>query len=157
MDADPDDVLIDFQGHGISFRYPGYWELEEEQDGDDLILTVAADNSCFWLLRLFPECPRTEQVLSSCLNALREEYDDVEEHEFRGTLANLTANCREVTFSCFELLNAAGFRCIQSHHATILVWWQCTDHELDSVRPVFDRITQSVRILPGKSPATDRE
>lgn len=157
MHTESDELLKEFKGHGIRFRYPGYWELEQESDGQDIVLTVAADHSCFWLLRLFPDCPRTEQVISSCITALNEEYEDVEVHEFKGTLANMSANCREATFSCFELLNAAGFRCLQAHNATILVWWQCTDHELDDVRPVFEQITQSVRILSRTDMSDDTE
>ena len=67
--------------------------------------------------------------------------------ETGGVLAEMPAFCREVEFSCFELLNSVALSSVRSSKMTLLVWWQGTDHELESTRPILDGITQSVRIL----------
>lgn len=144
MNDDTDFLLTEYSGHGVRFLYPGYWEVREEQDGEDVILTAAADDSCFWLLRVIADRPSPEQVLQDCLAALQEEYEDLEQQQEPILIAGRRALSCEVTFSCLELLNAAGFCSVRSGAATLLIWWQCTDHELADVRPVFQSMTQSV-------------
>ena len=69
---------------------------------------------------------------------------DLEQQQEPILIAGRRALSCEVTFSCLELLNAAGFCSVRSGAATLLIWWQCTDHELADVRPVFQSMTQSV-------------
>ena len=139
--------LVPYEGHGIGFEYPGYWEIIEEVDGTDVLITVATDSSCFWALRILYGCPRPDEVVNSCIEAFKDEYDDPEVTETGGVLAEMPAFCREVEFSCFELLNSVALSSVRSSKMTLLVWWQGTDHELESIRPILDRMTQSVRIL----------
>ncbi len=141
------ECLTRYEGHGVQFDYPGFWELTEEQDGEDVLLTVSADGSCFWALRILRECPRAEEIVNSCIEAFQEEYDDTEVMDVRGTLALMPAVCREVQFSCFELLNSVGLSGVRAADMSLLAWWQATDHEISDVRSVFEQISQSVRIL----------
>ncbi len=147
MAFDTSECLTRYEGHGVQFDYPGFWEIAEEADGDDVLLTVSADGSCFWALRILKECPRPEDVVVSCVKAFVDEYDDVEVQDIRGTLAMMPAVCRELEFSCFELLNTVGLSCVRSADMSLLVWWQATDHQLSDVRSVFEQISESVRIL----------
>lgn len=147
MDFDTGECLAHYEGHGVQFDYPGFWELIEEADGDDALLTVSADGTAFWALRILRDCPRPEEIVVSCVAAFQEEYDDAEVQEGRGTLALMPAVCRELQFSCFELLNSVSLSCVRSAEMSLLVWWQGTDHELEDVRAVFEQISQSVRIL----------
>ena len=139
--------LTRYEGHGVGFEYPDIWELTVEAVDRDVLLTVSADGVCFWALRILGECPGADEVIESCVAAFRDEYDDIEVQESRGVLAELPAVCREVEFSCFELLNSVSLSCVRSSEMSLLAWWQGTDHELTEIRAVFDRITQSVRIL----------
>ncbi len=139
--------LVPYERHGVTFEYPGSWELTEENDDADVLITVAADNSCFWALRILHGCPRPDEVVNSCVEAFKEEYDDPEITESGGVLAEMPAFCREVEFTCFELLNSAAFSSVRSSKMTLLAWWQGTDHELEFTRPILERINQSVRIL----------
>jgi len=147
MDLNPSECLTVYEGHGVQFAWPGYWELSEETDGDDVMITVSADSSCFWTLRILAGHYGVEEVLNSCVDALREDYDDTEVSVCAGTLAQRPAAGREVSFSCFELLNSAAFTCVHASGRILLVWWQGTDHELEGIRPLFEQITQSVRTL----------
>lgn len=142
------EILTRYEAHGVRFDYPGYWEVTEEQDGEDRLITVTADGTSFWALRIIPDCPRADDVVKSCVEAFEEEYEDVEVHEQKSvTLAKMPAVSREVNFSCFELLNSVSLTSVRSSEMTLLAWWQGTDHELEEVRELFEQITKSVRIL----------
>ena len=147
MAIDSSECLTRYEGHGVLFDYPGFWELTEEVDGDDVLLTVSADGACFWALRILRECPRAEEVVTSCVEAFQEEYDDTEVQITKGILATMPAVCRELQFYCFELLNCVALSSVRASDMSLLAWWQGTDHELTDVRSVFEQISQSVRIL----------
>ena len=146
MSFDTYECLNRYEGHGVQFDYPGFWEISEEEEGADVLLTVSADGSCFWALRILKECPRAEDVVVSCIEAFEAEYDEVEVQDVRGTLATMPAVCRELEFSCFELLNTVGLSSVRAADMSLLAWWQGTDHQLEEVRSVFEQISQSVRI-----------
>ena len=147
MAFETSEYLSRYEGHGVQFDYPGFWELNEEADGNDVLLTVAADGACFWALRILRDCPRAEDVMVSCVETFQVEYDDAEVEVINGVLAMMPAVCRELEFSCFELLNTVSLSCVRATDMSLLAWWQATDHELADVRPVFEQISQSVRIL----------
>lgn len=153
MQSPDDDILNEYHSDHIHFLYPAAWELHQEQSDSDTVIGLTADDSCFCILRLMPTRPRPPEVVRSCIKALRAEYDDVELTRPETLIDALPTCSREVTFSCFELLNAAGFYSARNRHHTLLIWWQCTDHELPVVRPLFDRLIQSVRIRPSTDPA----
>lgn len=145
MNFDFRDCLTEYHSHGVSFSYPGQWTLEEQQDGNDVLLTVSVGNTCFWLLRILPECPPPPQVVDSCVRGFREEYEDVEVEKTEDKLAEMPAVARDLQFFCLELVNSAALRSVRTSTATLLVWWQGTDHELRDVQEQFRFITSSVR------------
>jgi len=151
MTIENSECLIRYEGHGVRFDYPGFWELTEERDGHDVVITITADGTCFWVLRILADNPPAEDVVNSGVEALQEEYDEAEVEVVATTLAQLPAFCREVGFSCFELLNSVSLTSVRISGRTLLVWWQGTDHELGEIRPLFEQLTQSVRIVPTTS------
>jgi hypothetical protein len=146
MQVSDDDILDEYCSAHIRFLYPAAWELREEDDHTDTVITITADDSCFCILRVMPERPRPPEVVRSCVRAFRGEYEDVELTRPAITIDGLPTCSREATFTCFELLNVAGFHSARNRRATLLIWWQCTDHELPAVRPLIDRLIQSVRL-----------
>ena len=146
MTIDKSECLTRYEARGVRFDYPGYWELTEENEDGDSLITVSADGACFWVLRILTRNHSAEEVVNSCLEALQEEYDDAEVHEGTATLALMPALCCEIGFSCFELLNTVSLTSVCASGVTLLAWWQGTDHELGDIRPLFEQMTQSVRI-----------
>ncbi len=146
MTLDISACLTRYEGHGVTFEFPDIWELTEDVEDKDVLLTIRADSVSFWALRILSERPRADEVIQACVDAVQDEYEDVEVLESRGMLAALPASCRELGFTCFELLNSVSFTCVRATEMTLLAWWQGTDHELTEIRVIFERMTQSVRI-----------
>lgn len=135
-----------YSGHGVCFEYPEIWEITEQQVGDDTLLTVESEGTTFWTLRIIPDCPVPPQAVQSCVDGFEEEYDDVEVEQIDCTLAGIPAVARDLSFTYIELLNTAGLRSVRTVNATLLVYWQGTDMELDDFQPVLDRMTSSVQV-----------
>lgn len=147
MPLDVTGCLNQYNDHGVLFAYPDIWELQEEVDGNgDIVLTVSTEGTCFWALRILTERPAASDVISSCVAAFREEYEDMDEYPLSGYLAEMPASGRMLEFSCLELINSVCLYSITAANFSLLVWWQGTDHELDDIRPVFEQMTNSVRV-----------
>lgn len=139
------DCLVEYNNHGIRFSYPDIWELTEDADGQDIVLTVSSTESCFWTLRILPACPPPPQVVDSCVEAFREEYDEVDVESTESTLAEMPAYSRDLEFFCMELLNAVALRSVRTSDFTLLVWWQATQTDLGESRSILDHMSASVR------------
>ncbi len=148
MALDLSGCLNPYEAHGVRFLYPDIWELSEEQDaGGDVTITVLSDGAWFCTLRILADRPAPPDVVSSCIAAFREEYDDLDEYPSAIRLAEMPAVSRELEFSCLELINSASLCSVRGSEFTLLCWWQGTDHELQEVRPILEQMTSSVRIL----------
>ena len=137
--------LVPWNRHGVQFWYPDIWDISEQTDGGDMMITVTGSETCFWTLRILPGCPPPPQVIESCIAAFREEYDDVEVAQTETTLAEMPAVSRQLDFFCLELMNSVGLRSVRTSEFTLLVWWQGTQQDLDEFRPVFDHMSDSIR------------
>ncbi|APZ91455.1 hypothetical protein [Fuerstiella marisgermanici] len=146
MGIDFQDCLVAYRRHGIRFEYPDIWEITEEAEGGDVLITVASSETCFWTLRILPGCPLPPHVVESCVEAFQDEYDDVEVEEPDASLAGLPACSRNLTFFCLELMNSVGLSSVRTMNFTLLAWWQGTHHELSEAQPMIDHMTNSVRI-----------
>lgn len=148
MDLDLSGCLNRYESHGVLFDYPDIWELSEQNEPDgDIVVTVAANGTCFWTLRILPSCPAPPEVVGSCVEAFREEYEDMEESATHQSLAEMPAYTRELNFTCFELINTAVLSSVRTMEFTLLVWWQGTDHELAETREILDHMTGSLRVV----------
>ena len=145
MNLDLSDCIVPYNKHGVVFLYPDIWQIEEETDGEDVIITVSSTGTCFWTLRIIQTSPAPPQAVESCVTAFQEEYEDAEVEQVNAALAEMPAYSRDVSFFCMELLNTAALRSVRTSDFTLLVWWQATSAELDELRPVLDQMTESVR------------
>lgn len=141
------DCLVSYSNHGVSFSYPDIWEVEEQVDGEDIIVTVSSVGTCFWTLRILHGCPPPPQVVDSCVEAFQEEYEDLEVTTTKRKLAEMPAYSRNLQFVCLELTNTVGLSSVRTTDFTLLIWWQGTDHELEESQLMLDHMTDSVRAI----------
>ena len=145
MNIDFNDCIVPYSNHGVVFLYPDIWQLEEETEGEDVIITVSTTGTCFWTLRILSASPPPPQVVESCVTAYQEEYEDAEFENVSCQLAEMPAYARDVNFFCMELMNMAALRSVRTSDFTLLVWWQGTSDDLEELRPVLEQMTESVR------------
>lgn len=140
-----DDSIVSFANYGIRFAYPDVWNLEEESDGPDKLITISSSDTCFWMTRIMPSCPAPQDVVESCLQGF-EEYDDLEQTTPAARLAGMPATARDLTFFCFDMPTYAGLRCVRITDFSVLVWWQAVQSDWDELGPQLARVTASFEI-----------
>jgi hypothetical protein len=133
-----------YEGHGISFRYPVYWELTEQVDDEAISITVASPETSFWSISLFQDGPSPQEVLESAVEALQEEYAEADIYPSTARIGKRVGVARDVDFVCFELINSAFLRAFQTERFTVLVLYQGFDGELETTRPLLEAISTSL-------------
>jgi hypothetical protein len=134
-----------YVGHGVRFRYPDDWDLSEQQTVNEVTVTVSSRETSFWSLTLFFDRPQPEQVLQTAMDALRDEYEDIDVYPVETALCRISNLSRDVEFVCFELINSAFLREYRTARFTALVLYQATDHELQETRSVLEGISNTLQ------------
>lgn len=134
-----------YQSNGVCFRYPGMWELSEEQNENEVTITVTSPETSFWSITILSERPNPEDVNESAVNAFREEYDELDIYPSEIELCHRTSVARDLEFVCLELLNSAFLRAFRTHRFSALVYYQGTDQELEETRTILEMITASLQ------------
>ncbi len=121
----------------FSFRYPGYWEIEEQRSDDGLTVTVSTDQGCFWMLTVLDQTTDATEVLDSAVAAFVEEYERIdvyerEDHSDRGWYR------QELEFECSDFIATAILQAIQLSGFTLLLLMQGQDQELENNRETFE-------------------
>ncbi|MGE5193026.1 MAG: hypothetical protein ACM3U2_11030 [Deltaproteobacteria bacterium] len=133
-----------YHGHGVRFRYPDEWQVSEQQEGDQISITVSSPQTAFWTVSLFPGCPEPEDIVAAALDAFHEEYDELDDYPSKVRVCKRRTVGRDIDFVCLELLNSAGIRAFRARQFTVLVLFQLTEAEREATAPILDRITKSL-------------
>ena len=133
-----------YQNYGVTFRYPGDWEVIEGAQGQEVSIQVQSPASSFWSLSLLLDCPAPADVMETVLGAFRDEYEELDDYAARATLCEQPTLARDIDFVCRELINSAWIRIFRSGTFTALVLYQSTFHELDEVREAFEEMCSSL-------------
>ncbi len=144
-----------YEGHGVRFQYPAYWELSEQEDGRSASITVASPETSFWSVSLFFDGPSPRAVVDSAIEAFREEYDEVDVYPVASRDENDPQVATDVDFVCFELINSAFVRSFRSERCTVLILYQGFDGELETTRPLLEAISASLVLEPDPEDAGD--
>ena len=135
----------DFHENGISFRYPENWRLEREEHESGWTVTVQSPDTAFLTLTFDADAPDIARLADSALEALREEYPDLEAEPQVETIAGQPAVGHDVRFFSFDLTNTARIRSFRSEEGSVLVLSQFNDLEEDTNEPVLRAISASIQ------------
>jgi|ERR1043165_500374 hypothetical protein len=135
-----------FQEEGIRFQYPENWELTQEESETGWTVSVQSPDTAFFLLTYDRDMPELGEMAEAALEALREEYPELEADETVESLAGQPAMGHNIRFFSLDLTNTCCTRCFYSESATILVMWQANDLELDRMEMVLRAICASLRV-----------
>jgi hypothetical protein len=132
-------------GDGLRFEYPAHWELEVT-DLDEVRTAAVADpeDLGFALISTDPSRPDPAEAADSALEALRDEYDDLESSPTLETINGHAATGYNVEFFAVDMTNAAVIRCFRTQRRTILVFGQWSDLGPDELADQVRAVVQSI-------------
>ncbi len=133
-----------YDGEGVRFRYPGDWELTEEQNDRDLVVSVLSPETSFWTLSLLSGRPDPARVIREVLETFRGEYAELDKYPAQATIGGSVCEACDLQFLQYELVNAAFLRACPAGSRTALILYQGTERELESTRPILEAISASL-------------
>jgi hypothetical protein len=139
-------MVAEFDEAGIRFKYPENWRLEREENDSGWTVSVHSPETAFLMLCLREDMPRTDEMAETALEALREEYPELEAEDCVDSLAGQPAIGHDIRFFSFDLTNTCWTRSFYSTQGTVLLLCQFNDLETDRNEPVLRAICASLEV-----------
>jgi hypothetical protein len=138
-------MIAYYERSGIRFAYPENWTIADEQlDESPLGVSVQSPQGGYWDLRIFSSRLALQQVSDQALDAMREEYADLETEAVTEELFNVTAVGYDLDFFCLDLLVTSRIRSFHLGDRTLLLICQAENREFDRQQLVYSAITKSL-------------
>jgi hypothetical protein len=136
----------EFREDGITFRYPENWRLDREPMDNGWTVQVQSPDTAFLVVSFDPDLPTTEEMAQTALEALQEEYPELESEPHVDTLAGQMAIGHDVRFFSLDLTNTCWIRSFYGDTGTVLVMCQSNDLDLEQNEPILRAICASMRV-----------
>lgn len=131
---------------GIHFQYPENWHLERQDNETGWTVTLQSPQTAFFMVSFDSDLPDIEEMAGAAVEALREEYPDLEAEERVDTIAGQPAVGYDLSFISLDLTITGWVRSFFSSGGSVLLYWQATDLELNDIQPVLEAIRVSVQL-----------
>jgi hypothetical protein len=134
-----------YEKSGLSFMYPENWTLDEEKavSGNELV-TVYSPEGGFWSVSVYHGAADPVNLANSALEAMKEEYKDLEVEEIYETVAGRDMIGYNMNFFLLDFTNTAQIRILRCNRATYTILCQADDLEFRKIERVFQAITISL-------------
>jgi hypothetical protein len=139
-------MVAEFHDGGLHFRYPENWQLERQPTESGWTVSVQSPDTAFLMVCLREDMPSTNRLADAALDALKEEYSDLEADDCVESLAGQPAVGHDIRFFSLDLPNTCWTRSFYSARGTVLVLCQINDLELDRNEPVLKAICASMKV-----------
>lgn len=137
-----------YEGHGVRFEYPTEWELEETDEGEAATVEVQAPGGlAFALVRSDETGPDPASVADEVLDAMREEYPDIDVAPALEEIAGYRATGYDVEFFSLDITNGATIRSFRTPERTILIFGQWSDIGDENLPELIRDVSRSVEDL----------
>jgi hypothetical protein len=139
-------MAAQFDDGGIRFRYPENWRLEREESEAGWTVSLQSPGTAFMMVCLREDLPTPDQLADAALDALREDYPELEADDCVDNLAGQPAIGHDIRFISLDLTNTCWTRSFYASEGTVLVLCQANDLELEEHEPVLRAICKSLEL-----------
>jgi hypothetical protein len=135
-----------FEDGGVRFQYPENWSLEREDTDTGWTVSLQSPGTAFMMVCLREDLPTPDQMAEAALDALKDDYPDLEADDCVDTFAGQPAIGHDIHFFSLDLTNTCWTRSFYSSGGTVLVLCQSSDIELEENEPILKAICKSLEV-----------
>jgi hypothetical protein len=139
-------MAVRFDDGGIRFSYPENWRLEREENETGWTVSLQSPGTAFMMVCLREDLPTPDQLADAALDALRDDYPELEADDCVDNLAGQPAIGHDIRFISLDLTNTCWTRSFYTSEGTVLVLCQANDLELEQHEPVLRAICKSLEV-----------
>ena len=137
-----------YEGHGVRFEYPSDWTVEATDDDDVTTVDLQhPEGVAFVLVRIDLSQPDPDYVSDVALEAMSDEYPDLDATPVMETLGEHVVTGHDVEFFALDVPNAAAIRSFRTPRRTVLVFGQWSDLGGDGMPDVIRGVFGSLEEL----------
>lgn len=134
-----------YDKQGIRIAYPENWQLSEEESPEATVqITIASPETAFWTVAIYPGLQDLEDLANQVVQALLAEYPDLEINPIKETVGDQTLIGCDLNFICLDLSNTAQVRVCHRDDASLLLFSQAEDGELEKAALIFEAMSESL-------------
>ena len=133
-----------FEQDGVRFQYPESWTLTREENPTGWTASLQSPGTAFALITYDSDLPEAELMVETALEAMKAEYEDLEYDPVVETIAGVPALGHDMRFFSLDLTNTCCSRSFYGAGGTLLLFWQSTDLELETVEPAMKALCASL-------------
>ncbi len=134
-----------YEDHGIRFEYPLDWTVEATDEDDVTTIDLQhPEGVAFVLVRTDESCSDPEETADLALEAMREEYPDLDASPVMEALGEHVVTGHDVEFFALDVPNAASIRSFRTPRRTVLVFGQWSDLVGDRVPDLVQGLLRSL-------------
>ncbi len=147
-----------FEGHGVYFEYPSGWPIEVSEDGPVTTVEVQAPSGlAFALVRADESRPDPAGVADEVLEAMREEYPDLDADLAMQEIQGYRATGYDVEFFSLDVTNGATIRCFRTPRRTVLIFGQWSDLGEEDLGDLIQAMFRSVEEMEDSPDIVDAD
>jgi hypothetical protein len=137
-----------YEDHGVRFAYPSDWTVDVTDEGDVTTVDLQhPEGVAFVLVRVDESCSDPEETADLALEAMREEYPELDASPVMEALGEHVVTGHDVEFFSLDVANAATIRCFRSPRRTVLVFGQWSDLIGDETAELVQGVFKSLEEL----------
>lgn len=134
-----------YEKFGVQFIYPENWTVGEEELNEwPHGVTLETPGAGYWELQLYPSPLDPADLCAQVLEAMREQYPELEVESIAEEICDLPAVGYDLSFFCLDFLITSHVRCVSKGAHTYLLIYQAESREFDAQQRVFEAITISL-------------
>lgn len=137
----------EYRDEVIAFRYPDNWNLEREEYESGWTLTLQSPGTAFLTLTCDENMPTIEEVAETTLEALKEDYPQLEAEVAVETIAGQMALGHDIQFFSLDLTATCHTRSFYGAGGTLLLMCQMVDVEEELYEPVIKAVCKSMEVV----------
>ena len=107
-------------------------------------VTVFSPGGAFWTVAAYPSSADPETLAQTAVEAIQQEYDEVEIEQAREMLAGHEMRGYDLNFIYLDMTNTARVRSLQADRATYTIFCQAEDREFAQIQKVFEAMATSL-------------
>jgi len=134
-----------FERNGLRFVYPESWKLTEFSETEEFYeVSLESPDGSIWSVSVFPGETSHRQLIDSCVEGLRAQYDDLEVTHFEGEFMGNSSTGFDADFYCLDFLITAHARVVKLDGQTLSFFFQAENREFEKLLVVFNAISFSL-------------
>ena len=139
-------MIETFERSGVRFQFPSNWQVVTEDAGDGWTATLQSPQTAFVLVSLRPDIETAAMAADEVLEALREEYPELNSEPALDSIAGQPAIGHDIDFLTIDTTTLCWTRCIETPEGPLVILCQTSEYDRSRNEPVLRAILTSIQV-----------